>query len=159
MKRIKKNIITNEDKIFNNRYNQKVIDYELYEQFAIQNDYTEIYLKQERTPEEHFYQTSLRQKIYEIYENFDWSKYFTKRQKISKNYFSQIYHEIYLIIRKERLHFYYSDIDIFCAIADVLDLNYRNLFQMISSKYKIRILKELSQKYPLYFKKNQKELF
>jgi hypothetical protein len=129
------------DKILDNSYNSGTVEFESYNNFAIDpifKDTTDDYTK--------YHNYKLYEILNDIIENSKWKEYKTINKKISKFDISE-YFEYMRSNFKETI---YSEIEIFITMADIVNVNYKLFYDMIPNQYKTILLKELDKNYDIF---------
>jgi len=138
------------DKILDNSYNSGTIEFENYNNFAIDpafKDTIDDYSK--------YHNYKLYEILNNIIENSKWKEYKTTNKKISKFDISE-YFEYMRSNFKETI---YSEIEIFITMADIVNVNYKLFYDMIPNQYKAILLKELDKNYNIFKNIKSTKLF
>lgn len=130
-----------QDLILDNKYNRGEYDFEqlpnvkILEQFQNLEVYHSSY--------EYYRNESLNESLSLIWDDTEWKKYYKHNKKIPKDQLS----ELYTFFKKNFDDSTYTNIELFIGIADFLDVNYKNLYDMTSTLFKQELLEELNNKY------------
>lgn len=135
------------DKILDSAYKQGTIEYQHLNNVAVDRRYEVSFMDSERDSYGYYLDVKLSKYIDSVWTNTAWSKVFKNKQRIAKDNLSQIFCEIRNSVEDKT----YGDAEIFCAIAEFLSVPYETLYNMIPTKYKEPILKDLEEKYPSHF--------
>lgn len=136
------------DKILDNNYNMGLTEFEQFGPVQILTAFELEQLSSYYEAQEYYHTDRLINLINELWNKTTWEEQFGKLKKIPKQYLSEIY--TYLVTNLANQT--YSNCEIFVNIADFLDINYKTLYEMIPPIYKIKILKELDEKYKIFNK-------
>lgn len=145
------------DKIFDNKYNRGEIDTHCLQDVQADAVYEKSYMDHSKKAIDFYFDEALYELIFDIWQKSEWADDpdDQSKKRVNKHLLSQIYNH-FKINLKDTL---YSNTEIFCAIGEFLNQNYFVLYEMISTKYKIEILKEIEEKHPRFFKDNLSSLF
>lgn len=143
------------DKIFGNDYNQGNLDLDYNKPLQIDLGFQNEYLNDCYSPEEYTAHHELLTKIYAFIESSKWAYILKRKKKVTNENIPQIYSYL-----KNNLNEKHStNIQIFTAISDAVDIPFKTLYDNIGSKYKEEILSELDNKFSIFKKKKIKRLF
>lgn len=142
------------DKIFGNSYNEGTVDHQKLPELKIEEGYSSNYLSNFYNSEEYMERKELDEKIFKIFKESRWSN-FSIRKKFPKDHLPHIFSHI----AKELDGQGHTSVDIFISIADFLVVTYEKLYDLISVKYKEKILIELERKYKVLSGKKESRLF
>jgi len=140
-----------EDKIMNNNFDSVEYGVEALSQTPIAVSPL-VYDRYEESLSDDVSDIYIRKQIYEdmsdIYENSEYYKKYGKEvKKLEKRDISDIYYSFKEELQKRNT---YSLVQIFCAIAEFFDLNYKTLYNdIISLEDKAQILELLQEQYGL----------
>jgi hypothetical protein len=144
------------DKIFDSTLKQGTIDYQIHNtKIEVNKNYESRFLESQKNCFDHYQETNLYERLLEIWFETKWSKVYKDKRHIPKDRLSEIYDEIKSTFQESL----YSNAEIFCAISEFLNVSYTILYEMISTKYKEEILKDVKKKYPNHFKEESYCLF
>ena len=146
---------TTDDPIFDNSFNKGEIDYEIFGKVKVDRDFSDSRLNNYYQSYDYYRIVQLNNIISKIWNDSEWKNSYKIKQKIPKQNLSEIYN----YIRNKIFDDTYTEIEMFVGIADFLDVNFKNLFDMILPKYKMLIVKELDNKYKIISKKRNRKLF
>lgn len=143
------------DKIFDNSYNSGTIDFEQFSEIQILSEYEKNQLAPYYEAQDYYRTEKLIINIDSIWKRTEWYKSFGQVKKIPKHVLSEIFTYITLNIEDKT----YTNCELFVGIADFLDVMYKILYEMIPPVYKIKILKEIDEKYKILDKNDTISLF
>lgn len=137
-----------EDKILNNDYNSVDYGTEKGSAIAISPFVSDRYEESiSENIEELYLRKRVNEKLVELYEASPYFKKYGKEKKLEKADIPEIYYTFKAELRKDAS---YSLVQIFCAIAEFFELNYKTLYNdIISLEDKAEILENLRESYGL----------
>lgn len=144
------------DKIFNNKYNTGEIEFKHFGAFSIDGNWLNDQQKGFSDDQEKFENVLLQENIYKIFNESELRKKYPKNKKVKKDDVLKIFNFfIERLDEPER----YSYTEKFIEIANFMNINFKILYNSLSTSYKEQILKELNNKYNIFKKKNIHRLF
>lgn len=140
-----KKLRSKNDKIFDNTYNAGLIEYEQFSSVKISAEYESALLSSYYDAQDYYRNETLMSLINDLWIQTKWFKMFGQLKKVPKQYLSEIFtYFIDCILLSDTT---YSNCEMFVIIADFLDVTYKSLYEMISPIFKIKILKEIDEKF------------
>lgn len=143
------------DKIFDNNFNKGEINYDVYKEIQIDCTWSDAFSQQYYNSQQYYRKHELNKIIEKIYLTTEWQKYYSNNKKIPKQELSQIFS----YIKSEIIDDSYTNIEIFIAIGDFLDVNYKILYEMVAPEFKIALLRELNKEFNKIKEDNIVKLF
>lgn len=142
------------DKIFDNDYNQGTIEIDYNTNLTVDLDYQATYLGSCYN-EDYILHKELSDKIFNIMNESKWDSIFKRKKKITNENIPVIY----IYIKNKLKGSTYTNIEIFTAISEVLDISFKKLYDNVNAKFKEELLSELDNKLGIFKKKRIKKLF
>lgn len=143
------------DKIFGNDYNQGSLELDYHKPLQVDLGFQDTYLNNYYNPTEYSDHKQLLEDIFAVIESSEWSYLIKKKKKVTKENLPMIY----LFLKNNMKNSISSNIEIFTAISEVLDVPFKTLYDNIGAKFKEELLSELDSKLGIFKKKKIKKLF
>lgn len=131
------------DKILDNTLNRGEIEYESFKAIKVDDSWYGSQSTERYNSYDEYRNIALNDIIEEIYNGTDWQKYYSNN--IKKNIPKQELSEIFSYIKLQILDPTITNVEIFIGIANFLSANYKILYDVISTEFKIQLIQELNK--------------
>jgi hypothetical protein len=148
--------LVNKDKIFGNTFNTGDIEFEVLGKIKVQDEYN--YFSPEFTDNSHesFGKIEIQKELYNLFENSIYFSKYSKIKRVPKNDMGKIYYYFAEPLHKKKK---YTHVEIFTEVCGFMNLNFKEMFHLLSPIEKQLIIKELDDSFDILKRKKIKRLF